>query len=138
MLCLKEALFPFSEGQMIYHQTLDLVNHIRQFGPLRFTWAFPGERALCTIKNCGCKGGNIADITTMNRYCNLENTKFSDGYDFNINNIHHYQDLSGQKRFLQQGMNNKKCMKIKISNGKKIIEYNPNSFYMWNQQQDKS
>ena len=138
LICLKEAFHPASEGQLIYHQLLDISNHIRQFGPLRNTWAFGGERCLCTIKNCCCsKGGMNADVTTIKRYCKLENSRTADSYDFNLQNIGNYKDLRGQKRDLQKSMNCKSSTKVKTKEGKDYLEYNFNNFHMWNKQNDK-
>jgi hypothetical protein len=50
LLSIKEGLFPDSEGKIIFHQILDLRVLIEQFGPLRNSWAMPGERAMSTMK----------------------------------------------------------------------------------------
>jgi hypothetical protein len=64
LVSIHEGLFPESESLMVWHQLIDLPNFIKQFGPLRGWWAFPGERSLSSIKTnvpiCGRRYCQIA------------------------------------------------------------------------------
>jgi hypothetical protein len=71
-LSTKEGLFTDAEGLIVYHQILDLKSHIVQFGPLRNSWAFSGERALSTIKETSKKFHESRTLSSQNKSENLD------------------------------------------------------------------
>lgn len=56
-MAIKEGLFPESELVFIYHEIVDIMHHLIDFGNVRGMMCFSGERALSTIASCVTKGG---------------------------------------------------------------------------------
>jgi hypothetical protein len=79
LVSIKEGLFPDSEGRIIFHQILDLKVLIEQFGPLRNSWAMPGERAMSTMKE-SCSEYHRRQTLSQQNFD--ENLKIAGTYDF--------------------------------------------------------
>ncbi len=69
----QEGLFPESEQIFIFHEIVDIVNHIMKFGHLRGLMCFWGERANGEISACITKGGVNYLLTLFSRYIMKEN-----------------------------------------------------------------
>jgi hypothetical protein len=79
LVAIKEGIFPDSEGLIIYHQIMDLRIHIEQFGPLRNSWAFPGEKAMSKIKATSKEYHEKQSLSKQNV---AENDKIKSTYSF--------------------------------------------------------
>jgi hypothetical protein len=93
----QEGLFPESEQIFIFHEIVDIVNHIMKFGHLRGLMCFAGERANGLISACITKGGVNYINTMYSRYilkesCGLKNFLFKDESDYDNTGI--YSDFS--------------------------------------------
>jgi hypothetical protein len=69
-----EGLYPESEQIFIYHQLIDIVNHILKFGHLRGLSCYSSERANGFISQSLTKGGVRYLSTMYNRYVIKENS----------------------------------------------------------------
>ncbi len=69
----QEGLFPESEQVFIFHEVVDIVNHIKLFGHLRGLMCFASERANGLISQSLSKGGVNYMHTLYNRYMIREN-----------------------------------------------------------------
>jgi hypothetical protein len=69
----QEGLYPESEQIFIFHEIVDIVNHIEKFGHLRGLMCFSGERANGQISACITKGGVNYLQTLFCRYVLKEN-----------------------------------------------------------------
>ncbi len=89
----QEGLFPESEQIFIFHEIVDIVNHIMKFGHLRGLMCFAGERANGLISACITKGGINYMNTLYSRYvlkesCSLKNFLFKNEYDYDNKGIY--------------------------------------------------
>jgi hypothetical protein len=64
----QEGLFPESEQIFIFHEIIDIVNHILKFGHLKGLMCFAGERANGNIASCVSRGGVNYMKTLFSRY----------------------------------------------------------------------
>ncbi len=92
----QEGLFPESEQIFIFHEIVDIVNHIFKFGHVRGLMCYAGERANGQISACITKGGVNYLNTLYSRYvlkenCSLKNFLFNDATDYDNCGI--YSDL---------------------------------------------
>jgi hypothetical protein len=83
----QEGLFPESEQIFIFHEIVDIVNHILKFGHLRGLMCFSGERANGEIAACITRGGVNYMLTLISRYilkenCSLKHFLFRNEYDY--------------------------------------------------------
>jgi hypothetical protein len=69
----QEGLFPESEQVFIFHEVIDVVNHILMFGHVRGLMCFASERANGLISQSLTKGGVNYMMTMYNRYILREN-----------------------------------------------------------------
>ena len=67
-ICMHEALFPFNEAMFPYHQIIDIVHHLEEFGPIKGSWSLFGERAISRMKSYVPQGGHSYDSTVMHQY----------------------------------------------------------------------
>jgi hypothetical protein len=72
LLCIKESLFPDSEGTFSWHTLVDIPLHIRQFGPVKGWWTLYGERAMSVLKEFVPQGGASFYKTVLDRYIKHE------------------------------------------------------------------
>jgi hypothetical protein len=72
LLCIKEGLFPDSEGTFTWHTLIDIPLHIRQFGPVKGWWTLYGERAMSVLKEFVPQGGASFHKTALDRYIKYE------------------------------------------------------------------
>jgi hypothetical protein len=69
----QEGLYPESEQVFIFHQLIDIVHHIENFGHVRGISSFAAERANGSITQCLSKGGVNYIETLIGRYVVKEN-----------------------------------------------------------------
>ena len=93
-----EGLYPESEQVIIWHQLIDIVNHIRKFGHLRGLMCYSSERANGFISQSLTKGGVRYLSTMYNRYVIKESSMLGrflvDTADTSYNNDGIYSDFS--------------------------------------------
>lgn len=80
------GLFPPSESKLVYHQAIELVSFMKNFGPVHGWWTLPMERALHTIKKSKPQGGSSYQITITKRHLAQELNTLKHAYDFDITN----------------------------------------------------
>jgi hypothetical protein len=71
-VCVHEGLYPDSEHTFSFHELVDLAPQLPLFGPCRGWWTLYGERAMSVIKRCVPQGGTSYNLTTFERYMELE------------------------------------------------------------------
>jgi len=80
LLCLHEGMFPITENKIIWHQIIDLPQHIPKCGTIKNWWAISGERCLHSIKQHLPKGGLNNELTVMSRYSAVEDERVKEAY----------------------------------------------------------
>jgi hypothetical protein len=93
----QEGLFPESEQVFIFHEVIDVVNHILMFGHVRGLMCFASERANGLISQSLTKGGVNYLMTMYNRYILRENgclMRFLDKPENNYDNCGVYSDFA--------------------------------------------
>jgi len=73
MRAIQEGLFPDCEQYFIFHEIIDIVNHIKKFGHVRGLMCFFGERALAKVRRLVQKGGVNYMKALYHAYVALEN-----------------------------------------------------------------
>jgi hypothetical protein len=71
---LQEGMFPDSEKQFVFHEIVDIVNHVIQLGHVSGIMCYSGERSLSTIGRMRAKGGVHYVKGLFYKYIALENT----------------------------------------------------------------
>lgn len=100
-----EGLFPEWESKFCFHELFDIVNHIRNSGPTRNSWAFPGERHIGIVKSKAEKGGVSFDKTIMNRIIAQERVTMTNAYSFELNDTAHvFDEFRGKKKKLMESL----------------------------------
>ncbi len=90
------GMFPDSEQVFIFHQMVDIVRHMVNFGHVRSLMCYSGERFNSFLSECISKGGVHYLKTMYHRYVLKEfyMTKlFTDIKDVDIDNCGHYSDF---------------------------------------------
>ena len=111
LVSLQNGLFPVSESRFVWHQLVDIVPFVRQFGPLRGSWTLGTERAIAQLKMHISNGGRSYFVTVMNRYAPVEFERLrcfysaspavSDGGKYEENNIERtFNDMVNKNMFL--------------------------------------
>lgn len=93
-LCLWETMLLDSEQDMVVHELMDIVDSMREFGPVRGWWTLAGERFMAKIKKfCPTGGANCLKVL-YHRFISYENNaKFNYTVDHKfIDNIGRYSD----------------------------------------------
>lgn len=70
--CLYEGMFPDSEQAFIFHEMLEIVNHLHLFGPATPLMCFAGERTMKKIGDCVTDGGQKYIISVDRKYAAKE------------------------------------------------------------------
>lgn len=86
LVSLRQGLYPPSFSHIVYHQLVDIVPFIKQFGPIRGWWTLPMERLLSVVKRGLPQGGASHWITMMRRHVDQEFNKIDLAYDFTLSN----------------------------------------------------
>ena len=73
-------MFPINENKIIWHQIIDLPQHIPKCGTIKNWWAISGERCLHSIKQHLPKGGLNNELTVMSRYSEVEDERVKEAY----------------------------------------------------------
>jgi hypothetical protein len=84
IVSLHELMFPSSESLIVYHQLVDLVPFINNFGPLRDWWTLPMERSISHIKKRLPRGGISAAKTAVTRQFKKDLQVMKDQYSDKI------------------------------------------------------
>jgi hypothetical protein len=71
---IREGIVPDSEKQFIFHEIVDIVNHVMPMGHVSGTQCYSGERSLSTIARLRAKGGLHYVKGMFHNYLALENT----------------------------------------------------------------
>jgi hypothetical protein len=129
IIILHEGLYPISESLIVWHQLLDIIPHIKKFGPLRGWWEFFGERSLFSIKSHVPKGGASYDKKVMISCSQFENHKTRNAYCFSVEDIYDSKGLFDRTNFqkrLTKDINNKHYISVKS----KILQYSDEKFLL--------
>lgn len=111
-----EGIHPISECNMIFHQMLDVVNHIPKAGPIRGWWALAGERAMGLMKRFLTKGGASFEKTVFDRYCKYEQNLLLSSYNFDVTN---YDNANTRSELLREDM----CSTELLPDGTSVLTF---------------
>ncbi len=91
---LMERLFPSSEQAFIFHEMIEVVNHLKLFGPAKSLMCFAGERTMKKIGDGVTDGGQKYIISVTKRYVAKENAFDSNMASYR-EGVDRYTDNSG-------------------------------------------
>lgn len=74
---LHEGMFSDTEQPFIFHELLEIVNHLRLFGPVKSLMCFSGERTMKAIGDVVPDGGQKYILTVADRYVAKESAASS-------------------------------------------------------------
>ena len=81
LVAIKEGLFTNQECYVIFHQLVDLVEHVKMLGPLIGWNCLYGERMISMLKRLKPDGGKSYDKVIANRYLQKRNSIINDVYE---------------------------------------------------------
>ncbi len=89
-----EMIFPDSEQQFIFHEILEIVNHIQGFGPPKELSCFSGERAMKTISDAAPTGGTSI-LNTVEERCVAKEHSYGLQTEQYVKNMELFTDNKG-------------------------------------------
>lgn len=87
LVALHNRMIPHSESLYIYHQLIDIVHDIKNFGPTRNSTTLANETNQGSLKGFLKKGGSKPEFTTISRFVQYSMESINKHYSFQLSDL---------------------------------------------------
>lgn len=127
IVSMHDAMLPPSESLYCFHQLIDVVHKIPDFGPLRSFSTLGNERAMGVITSFVGKGGTAIEETAFRKYVDYELYCMDRNYDFSLVDIFRNRSIGGRSNTIN--LNN---FNVEANNeGELRLTYTDEPFYLY-------